>query len=78
MLEALGGRRVRQYRAGQHGGRAGADRGAAERRHPRRGLDVAMRLNHVIDLPNASLLPPHVGSASVHTRNAMADLFATT
>ena len=27
----------------------------------------------LIDLPNASLLP-HVGSASVHTRNAMADL----
>ena len=27
----------------------------------------------LLDLPNASLLP-HVGSASVHTRNAMADL----
>ena len=27
----------------------------------------------LIDLPNATLLP-HVGSASVHTRNAMADL----
>ena len=27
----------------------------------------------LIDLPNACLLP-HVGSASVHTRNAMADL----
>ena len=27
----------------------------------------------LIDLPNAWLLP-HVGSASVHTRNAMADL----
>ena len=41
------------------------------------GLDVFAREPHVpqalIDLPNASLLP-HVGSASVHTRNAMADL----
>ena len=41
------------------------------------GLDVFGREPHVpqalIDLPNASLLP-HVGSASVHTRNAMADL----
>ena len=41
------------------------------------GLDVFADEPHVpqalIDLPNASLLP-HVGSASVHTRNAMADL----
>ena len=41
------------------------------------GLDVFAREPRVpqalIDLPNASLLP-HVGSASVHTRNAMADL----
>jgi lactate dehydrogenase-like 2-hydroxyacid dehydrogenase len=41
------------------------------------GLDVFAREPGVpqalIDLPNASLLP-HVGSASVHTRNAMADL----
>jgi lactate dehydrogenase-like 2-hydroxyacid dehydrogenase len=41
------------------------------------GLDVFAREPEVaqalIDLPNASLLP-HVGSASVHTRNAMADL----
>ena len=41
------------------------------------GLDVFAREPHVpqalLDLPNASLLP-HVGSASVHTRNAMADL----
>jgi lactate dehydrogenase-like 2-hydroxyacid dehydrogenase len=41
------------------------------------GLDVFAAEPHVpqelIDLPNASLLP-HVGSASVHTRNAMADL----
>ena len=41
------------------------------------GLDVFADEPHVpqelLDLPNASLLP-HVGSASVHTRNAMADL----
>ncbi|MEQ1952890.1 2-hydroxyacid dehydrogenase [Mesorhizobium sp. CN2-181] len=41
------------------------------------GLDVFAREPHVpramLDLPNATLLP-HVGSASVHTRNAMADL----
>ena len=41
------------------------------------GLDVFAREPDVpqalIDLPNACLLP-HVGSASVHTRNAMADL----
>jgi len=41
------------------------------------GLDVFAHEPHVpqalIDLPNAVLLP-HVGSASVHTRNAMADL----
>ena len=41
------------------------------------GLDVFAREPQVpqalIDLPNACLLP-HVGSASVHTRNAMADL----
>lgn len=41
------------------------------------GLDVFADEPRVqqamIDLPNASLLP-HVGSASVHTRNAMADL----
>ena len=41
------------------------------------GLDVFAREPEVpqalIDLPNASLLP-HVGSASVHTRDAMADL----
>lgn len=41
------------------------------------GLDVFADEPHVpqalIDLPNASLLP-HVGSASVHTRQAMADL----
>lgn len=41
------------------------------------GLDVFGDEPHVpqalIDLPNASLLP-HVGSASVHTRQAMADL----
>ncbi|MDH6233626.1 lactate dehydrogenase-like 2-hydroxyacid dehydrogenase [Mesorhizobium soli] len=41
------------------------------------GLDVFAEEPHVpqglIDLPNAVLLP-HVGSASVHTRNAMADL----
>ena len=41
------------------------------------GLDVFADEPHVpqalIDLPNACLLP-HVGSASVHTRNAMADL----
>lgn len=41
------------------------------------GLDVFADEPNVpqalIDLPNASLLP-HVGSASVHTRNAMADL----
>jgi lactate dehydrogenase-like 2-hydroxyacid dehydrogenase len=41
------------------------------------GLDVFAREPDVpqalIDLPNASLLP-HVGSASAHTRNAMADL----
>ncbi len=41
------------------------------------GLDVFADEPHVpqalIDLPNASLLP-HVGSASIHTRNAMADL----
>jgi lactate dehydrogenase-like 2-hydroxyacid dehydrogenase len=29
----------------------------------------------LLDAPNATLLP-HVGSASVHTRNAMADLLA--
>ncbi len=43
------------------------------------GLDVFADEPHVpqalIDLPNAVLLP-HVGSASVHTRNAMADLVA--
>lgn len=43
------------------------------------GLDVFADEPRVpqalIDLPNASLLP-HVGSASVHTRNAMADLVA--
>lgn len=41
------------------------------------GLDVFADEPNVpkalLDLPNASLLP-HVGSASVHTRNAMADL----
>jgi lactate dehydrogenase-like 2-hydroxyacid dehydrogenase len=41
------------------------------------GLDVFAKEPHVpqplLDLPNATLLP-HVGSASVHTRNAMADL----
>ena len=41
------------------------------------GLDVFADEPHVpqalLDLPNASLLP-HVGSASVHTRSAMADL----
>jgi lactate dehydrogenase-like 2-hydroxyacid dehydrogenase len=41
------------------------------------GLDVFANEPNVpqalIDLPNATLLP-HVGSASVHTRNAMADL----
>jgi lactate dehydrogenase-like 2-hydroxyacid dehydrogenase len=41
------------------------------------GLDVFADEPRVpkalVDLPNASLLP-HVGSASVHTRNAMADL----
>jgi len=41
------------------------------------GLDVFANEPNVpkmlLDLPNASLLP-HVGSASVHTRNAMADL----
>jgi len=41
------------------------------------GLDVFANEPHVpqalIDVPNATLLP-HVGSASVHTRNAMADL----
>lgn len=43
------------------------------------GLDVFEKEPHVpqalIDLPNACLLP-HVGSASVHTRNGMADLVA--
>ncbi|MBU2146650.1 MAG: 2-hydroxyacid dehydrogenase [Alphaproteobacteria bacterium] len=43
------------------------------------GLDVFADEPRVpkalLDLPNASLLP-HVGSASVHTRNAMADLVA--
>ena len=41
------------------------------------GLDVFADEPNVpqalLDLPNATLLP-HVGSASVHTRNAMADL----
>ena len=41
------------------------------------GLDVFANEPHVpqalLDVPNATLLP-HVGSASVHTRNAMADL----
>lgn len=41
------------------------------------GLDVFEKEPHVpqalIDLPNATLLP-HVGSATVHTRKAMADL----
>jgi len=41
------------------------------------GLDVFADEPHVpqalLDLPNATLLP-HVGSASIHTRNAMADL----
>ena len=41
------------------------------------GLDVFANEPHVpqalLDLPNATLLP-HVGSASVHTRNGMADL----
>ena len=41
------------------------------------GLDVFADEPQVpralLDLPNATLLP-HVGSASVHTRNAMADL----
>jgi lactate dehydrogenase-like 2-hydroxyacid dehydrogenase len=41
------------------------------------GLDVFANEPHVpqalIDLPNATLLP-HVGSASVTTRDAMADL----
>ena len=43
------------------------------------GLDVFADEPHVpqdlLDLPNAVLLP-HVGSASIHTRNAMADLVA--
>ena len=43
------------------------------------GLDVFADEPRVpqglLDLPNATLLP-HVGSASVHTRNAMADLVA--
>ncbi len=41
------------------------------------GLDVFAREPHVpqalLDVPNATLFP-HVGSASIHTRNAMADL----
>ena len=41
------------------------------------GLDVFEKEPHVpqalIDVPNATLLP-HVGSATVHTRKAMADL----
>jgi lactate dehydrogenase-like 2-hydroxyacid dehydrogenase len=41
------------------------------------GLDVFADEPHVpqalLDVPNATLLP-HVGSASIHTRNAMADL----
>ena len=48
-------------------------KGVDPRRRPRRLRREPHVPQALIDLPNASLLP-HVGSASVHTRNAMADL----
>ena len=78
VLAALGPRRrAGQYRARLAGRRGGADRGAQRRRDPcRRARRLRARADvpaELIALDNAVLLP-HVGSATRHSRTAMANL----
>ena len=70
-------RRLHQYRPRQHGRPGGTDAALRDGTILAAGLDVFAEEPEVpaelIALPNATLLP-HVGSASIHTRDAMADL----